>query len=158
EFRPIDDLQPHPLNAQVYGDEGPDPELVESIRQYGIIEPLQVCERVIISGHRRWRAAAKAGLREVPVYTLGLASRLEEFGRPETKLAEQLLLEQHLLESNRQRKKTTEQLAREAKELLRIETALASARQQQGKKKGGKTSGRGRHKPNSLVEPVPPSN
>lgn len=46
-------------------------ELAESIRQYGIIQPIVVCQREgfyeIIAGERRWRAAKKAGLKEVPV-------------------------------------------------------------------------------------------
>ena len=46
-------------------------ELAESIRQYGIIQPIVVCKRddyyEIIAGERRWRAAKKAGLKEVPV-------------------------------------------------------------------------------------------
>jgi ParB family chromosome partitioning protein len=46
-------------------------ELVDSIRQHGIIQPLIVrqvggrCE--LIAGERRWRAAQEAGLTEVPV-------------------------------------------------------------------------------------------
>ncbi len=46
-------------------------ELAESIKQYGIINPLLVQDRKdhyeIIGGERRWRAAKKAGLKEVPV-------------------------------------------------------------------------------------------
>lgn len=46
-------------------------ELAESIRQYGILQPLLVTPRdnhyEIIAGERRWRAAKLAGLREVPV-------------------------------------------------------------------------------------------
>ncbi|MCQ2081452.1 MAG: ParB/RepB/Spo0J family partition protein [Lachnospiraceae bacterium] len=46
-------------------------ELSESIKQYGIITPLVVQDRKtyyeIIAGERRWRAAMKAGLKEVPV-------------------------------------------------------------------------------------------
>lgn len=49
-------------------------ELADSIRQQGIIQPLLVrplpgTHRFqIVAGERRWRAAAKAGLAEVPVY------------------------------------------------------------------------------------------
>ncbi|WP_165078462.1 MULTISPECIES: ParB/RepB/Spo0J family partition protein [unclassified Desulfovibrio] len=49
-------------------------ELADSIRQQGIIQPLLVRpleggERFqIVAGERRWRAAEKAGLSEVPVY------------------------------------------------------------------------------------------
>ena len=46
-------------------------ELSDSIKQFGIIQPLVVQEREgfyeIIAGERRWRAAKLAGLREVPV-------------------------------------------------------------------------------------------
>lgn len=46
-------------------------ELADSIIQHGIIEPLVVTKRenyyLLVSGERRWRAALKAGLTEVPV-------------------------------------------------------------------------------------------
>ena len=46
-------------------------ELSESIKQYGLIQPILVQDRddyyEIIAGERRWRAAKMAGLKEVPV-------------------------------------------------------------------------------------------
>ena len=46
-------------------------ELSESIKQYGIIQPLIVKQREgyyeIVAGERRWRAAKMAGLKEIPV-------------------------------------------------------------------------------------------
>lgn len=46
-------------------------ELAESVKQYGVLSPLLVQDRdtyyEIIAGERRWRAAKKAGLKEVPV-------------------------------------------------------------------------------------------
>lgn len=46
-------------------------ELSESIKQHGIVQPLVVAKKddyfEIIAGERRWRAAKKAGLKEVPV-------------------------------------------------------------------------------------------
>lgn len=46
-------------------------ELAESIRQYGVLQPLLVQKRgdyyEIIAGERRWRAAKLAGIKEVPV-------------------------------------------------------------------------------------------
>ncbi len=46
-------------------------ELADSIRQYGLIEPIVVQKKKdryeIIAGERRWRAAMSAGLKEVPV-------------------------------------------------------------------------------------------
>ena len=50
-------------------------ELAQSIREYGVIQPITV-RRLdggyyqIIAGERRWRAAREAGLREVPVRVL----------------------------------------------------------------------------------------
>jgi ParB family chromosome partitioning protein len=48
-------------------------ELVESIRQHGIIQPLVVRNvagrHELIAGERRWRAAQEAGLTQVPVIT-----------------------------------------------------------------------------------------
>ena len=46
-------------------------ELADSIKQFGVIEPLVVAKRKgyyeLIAGERRWRAARLAGLKEVPV-------------------------------------------------------------------------------------------
>jgi ParB family chromosome partitioning protein len=46
-------------------------ELADSIKKYGVIEPIIVSKKgkvyEIIAGERRWRAARLAGLREVPV-------------------------------------------------------------------------------------------
>lgn len=46
-------------------------ELADSIRQYGVLQPLLVQKRgdlyEIIAGERRWRAAKLAGIKEIPV-------------------------------------------------------------------------------------------
>src|SRR3989338_105163 len=46
-------------------------ELVESVKTHGIIQPILVRQRdghfEIIAGERRWRAAQRAGLKQVPV-------------------------------------------------------------------------------------------
>lgn len=46
-------------------------ELADSIKQFGLIQPILVQDRKdhyeIIAGERRWRAAKMAGLKEVPV-------------------------------------------------------------------------------------------
>ena len=46
-------------------------ELADSIKQFGILQPLLVQQKddyyEIIAGERRWRAAKLAGIREVPV-------------------------------------------------------------------------------------------
>ena len=54
-------------------------ELAESIKQYGIIQPLIVQKKddyyEIIAGERRWRAAKKAGLKKVPVIIRDLSEQ-----------------------------------------------------------------------------------
>ena len=60
-----------PLQPRTEFPEGQLSELVDSIRENGIIQPL-IVRRVkgrfeLIAGERRWRAAGMAGLREVPV-------------------------------------------------------------------------------------------
>src|SRR5256714_3276542 len=54
-------------------------ELVESIRQHGIIQPLIVRpidgRHELIAGERRWRAAQEAGLNEVPVIIRSASAR-----------------------------------------------------------------------------------
>ncbi|MCL2050641.1 MAG: ParB/RepB/Spo0J family partition protein [Lachnospiraceae bacterium] len=46
-------------------------ELADSIKQFGLLQPILVQDRTkyyeIIAGERRWRAAKKAGLKEIPV-------------------------------------------------------------------------------------------
>ena len=46
-------------------------ELAESIRQFGLLQPILVHDKKtyyeIVAGERRWRAAKKAGLKEIPV-------------------------------------------------------------------------------------------
>ena len=68
---PIDELQSNPLQPR--GVITPESliDLVDSIREHGILEPLVVAKTPagfqIIAGERRWRASKIAGLKEVPV-------------------------------------------------------------------------------------------
>ena len=54
-------------------------ELAESIKQFGLLQPILVHDRKtyyeIIAGERRWRAAKKAGLKEVPVIIKNLTEQ-----------------------------------------------------------------------------------
>ncbi len=54
-------------------------ELAESIKQFGLLQPILVQDRKtyyeIIAGERRWRAAKKAGLKEVPVIIKNLTEQ-----------------------------------------------------------------------------------
>lgn len=68
----IDMLQPNPLQPR--GLITPDSliELVDSVREHGVLEPLVVAKTPagyqIIAGERRWRASKIAGLVKVPVH------------------------------------------------------------------------------------------
>lgn len=106
------DLTPHPLNDEIYGD-GADTDLIESIRTKGILNPLLIThDNRIISGHRRWEAAISIGLDAVPVVVFGSTDDLD--------------IEEALIEANRQRIKTGEQIGREYKHLKRIISARDS--------------------------------
>ena len=68
---PLIKIEPNRVQPRTRFDEDSLQELAESIKQYGVIEPLVVQKREnhyeIIAGERRWRAAKIAGLKEVPV-------------------------------------------------------------------------------------------
>jgi ParB family chromosome partitioning protein len=67
----INKVEPNREQPRKNFDEDALVELSESIKQYGVIQPLIVQDRKtyyeIIAGERRWRAAKMAGLKEVPV-------------------------------------------------------------------------------------------
>ena len=67
----IDRISPSPFQPRRRFDETKIEELASSIRNQGIIQPLVVRPKgdgyELIAGERRWRAAMKAGLSEVPV-------------------------------------------------------------------------------------------
>jgi len=68
---PVEDLKPHHQQPRKTFNDAKMAELVASIREKGVIQPLVVRQAddhyQIIAGERRWRAAQKAGLKEVPV-------------------------------------------------------------------------------------------
>jgi N6-adenosine-specific RNA methylase IME4/ParB-like chromosome segregation protein Spo0J len=98
----VSELRPHPRNVGIYGDENID-ELAERIQSSGgWIKPLVITSHgMIISGHRRWKAAQKLGMDTVSVEIRRFANETEEL--------EALLLE------NVTREKTDEQKVREGK-------------------------------------------
>ena len=65
------ELEPNRNQPRKTFDEDKIEELSDSIKQHGVITPLLVTKRgdsyMIVAGERRWRAAKKAGLKEVPV-------------------------------------------------------------------------------------------
>lgn len=97
--RKISELQPHPRNESIYGDEDIK-ELAELIEKYGLIKPLIVTPTgKIISGHRRWKAVLSLGWETITVE--------ERKFNDETTELEALLLE------NANREKSIEQKCRE---------------------------------------------
>jgi ParB family chromosome partitioning protein len=68
----IENIHPSSRQPRKHFDEGRLEELAETIRKQGIIQPLVVRIREgggyeLIAGERRWRAAQRAGLHQVPV-------------------------------------------------------------------------------------------
>ncbi|MCL2761324.1 MAG: ParB/RepB/Spo0J family partition protein [Desulfuromonadales bacterium] len=67
----IEEIKPNPAQPRKIFSVEKLEELAVSIRENGIIQPLIVCRKSdyyeLIAGERRWRAAQKAGLYEVPV-------------------------------------------------------------------------------------------
>lgn len=87
-------------------------ELAQSIRELGVLEPILVRKRSqggyeIVAGERRWRAAQRAGLREVPVFLRDLGNaeafeaalvenlQREDLNPLETARAFQRLIDEH---------------------------------------------------------------
>jgi ParB family chromosome partitioning protein len=68
---PVEELRPHSKQPRKSFDDAKMAELVASIREKGVIQPLVVRQAgdhyQIIAGERRWRAAQRAGLKDVPV-------------------------------------------------------------------------------------------
>lgn len=66
----ISDIEPNMSQPRKKFDEDALQELADSIKQFGVIQPLILQKRdkfyEIIAGERRWRAARLAGLKEVP--------------------------------------------------------------------------------------------
>ncbi len=79
---PIEFVRANPLNPRkAFGDDDL-AELTDSIREKGIIQPLVVRPKPnmpdvfeIIAGERRWRAAQRAGLHELPVVVLEVGDK-----------------------------------------------------------------------------------
>ncbi len=116
-------LKPHPRNSSIYGDDEDVTELVELIRRSGWVKPVIVTANyVIVSGHRRWKAALQLELDSVPVEIREFTDEIGEL--------EALLLE------NASRFKTNEQKVREAHAWKEIETLQAKERISEAGQKG----------------------
>ena len=74
---PIEFLRANPSNPRTHFDEEGLAELTDSIREKGVIQPILVRGVPgeadlfeIVAGERRWRAAQRAGLHDVPIVTI----------------------------------------------------------------------------------------
>lgn len=71
----INEVEPNRKQPRKHFDKDALNELTESIKQYGVLQPLLVQREKeyysIIAGERRWRAAKTAGLKEIPVVIKG---------------------------------------------------------------------------------------
>lgn len=73
----ITEVEPNKNQPRKTFDEDALLELTDSIKQHGIITPILVTKKddhyMIVAGERRWRAAMKAGLKEVPAVVKSLS-------------------------------------------------------------------------------------
>lgn len=73
----IAEIADHPMNSEIYGEAELDMEMVETIKEHGVVEPLHIFETLgfypeieqkytLVSGHRRKVNALEAGLTTLP--------------------------------------------------------------------------------------------
>lgn len=78
----IDLIKPNPLQPRKNFDEEKIDELSKSIKRHGVIQPVIVKKSgkyyQLIAGERRWRAARKAGLKEIPSIFRDIDNRSQE--------------------------------------------------------------------------------
>src|ERR1043165_5807049 len=79
---PIEFLNPNPRNPRRHFADAELDELAASIKERGIIQPILVRtargaidQYEIVAGERRWRAAQRAGLHDVPVILLEVSDK-----------------------------------------------------------------------------------
>ena len=67
----IDDIEPNPLQPRKFFDENKLNDLVQSIKENGVLQPVIVQQSEtgyeLVVGERRWRASKRAGLKKIPV-------------------------------------------------------------------------------------------
>jgi ParB family chromosome partitioning protein len=67
----IDEIAPNPLQPRKFFDEDKLTELVQSIKENGVLQPV-IVQKIdsgyeLVVGERRWRASKRAGLKKIPV-------------------------------------------------------------------------------------------
>lgn len=126
EMNPAD-LKNHPDNIEIYGTQPLDDEMLASVKEFGIFQPIHCTkDSVVLGGHRRRQHALAGKVKSVPVLMARNAISPEE----------QVV---QIVELNRFREKTMEQKAREYGKLAEAKAILARKRQAAGLKKGLET-------------------
>lgn len=74
---PVDDIRPNPDQPRARFDDEALAELVASITEVGVLQPIVVTrdekgDHYLIAGERRWRAARRAGLNTIPAVVRGV--------------------------------------------------------------------------------------
>jgi len=115
---PVSRIRPNPNQPRHRFDDDALDELAASMREHGLLQPLLVSEDadggyVLIAGERRWRAAKRAGLAQVPAV---IRERTDEAHELELALVENL-----------QRRDLTPLEEARAYEQLRVERGLSQA-------------------------------
>lgn len=112
---PTGELNPHPDNLRIYGDDPYVGDLIKSIKEHGILRSIIIDQdKRIIDGVRRWQASKILELETVPCET-------REFENEDSAISA-------ILTYNRYRQKTPRQIFNESREFKRIETEKAQKR------------------------------
>lgn len=126
----VESLKPHPENAKIYGDLDVG-DLVESIRDNGLKEPIVVNQGTIISGHRRAQACKELGINLIPC--IQVEKEINDI--------------EALVEFNIQREKVWSTKLMEALALEKIEGDKAMVRKKAGKRDLTQKSAQGGRRP-----------
>jgi len=120
ESIPTGELVPHPDNVRIYGKDPYIGDLLKSIKDWGLLNPIVIDQdKRIIDGVRRWNAVKALKLETVPC-------QIREFENEESAISA-------ILNYNRYRQKTPRQIFNESREIKRIETEKAQRRKREGK-------------------------
>jgi ParB family chromosome partitioning protein len=111
---PIEFVSPNPRNPRRHFGDAELTDLAQSIREHGIVQPVIVRPSIlspghyeIIAGERRWRAAQRAGLTEIPVLVRNVNDRtalelaiIENVQRTDLNAVEEALGYQQLIDDH----------------------------------------------------------
>jgi N6-adenosine-specific RNA methylase IME4/ParB-like chromosome segregation protein Spo0J len=115
-FKSVNELKTNKWNDSIYGEEILREDFLESINEHGIREAIVIKEDgTIVSGHKRWQAAIRLGITEVPV-------RIEKY---DSDIQERLAF----IDYNKYREKTFTQKMGEAEFIEETERMKAKKRQ-----------------------------